>query len=237
MATYFGPHSPSPNNQPRYTFGTTQPDWWRAVYDEVTHTRSKVSLIDLTSFTKLEVRGKSAAQALDWLCGSHISAMDVASVVYTTMLNRRGGVEADITITRLAAEEFIVIAPTAAGTRLPDWMRRGLEEAPKTFLQGNLTVRDVTGRYAVLAVMGPQARLLMERASAYNYVEDSTGRRVHCDPSTFWSDGKFPFGTSRWIEIGGVSGVRAQRITYVGELGWELYIPFEMARTVYTDCE
>jgi len=241
-ANWFAGSGAPAGAEPRYTFGAERPEWWAAVASEVQHTRSECSLMDMTSFVKLEVRGHHAGTALDWLCTSDIANMPVDSTRYTQMLNRRGGVEADVTVARLASDSFMVVGPTAAGTLLPDWMR-GLEERPCSGadardLAHGLQIRDVSGRFAVLAVMGPRAREVLEVASRHNYAwrasaDGSSGVREHVPASEFWSNEAFPFGASRWIDIGNTNGVRAQRITYVGELGYELYVPAEAARSVY----
>jgi 4-methylaminobutanoate oxidase (formaldehyde-forming) len=136
--------------------------------------------------------------------------VDVAPgrIVYTQMLNRRGGIECDLTVTRLAEDASLVVTIAAAATHDADWIRRGLGEA-------RATLTDVTSAYAVLGVMGPRARDVLSAVTAADL-----------------SNATFPFGTSREIELGPAL-VRATRITYVGELGWELYVPAEFAASVY----
>jgi heterotetrameric sarcosine oxidase gamma subunit len=126
------------------------------------------------------------------------------------MLNRRGGIECDLTVTRLADDAYMIVTIAAAATHDADWIRRGIGEA-------RVTLTDVTSSLTVLGVMGPRSRDLLARLTRADL-----------------SNATFPFATSREIELGGAL-VRATRITYVGELGWELYIPTEFAPSVYDD--
>ncbi len=142
------------------------------------------------------------------ICGNE---MDVAigKIVYTALLNSRGGMESDITVTRLSHTEYAVTSSTAQGTRDADWIQKQIR-SDKEFV----TLTDVTSAYSVLTVMGPRARELLSRCTTANLSNDA-----------------FPFGTAQQIDVG-YATVRAARITYVGELGWELYVPTEMAVTV-----
>jgi 4-methylaminobutanoate oxidase (formaldehyde-forming) len=133
----------------------------------------------------------------------------VGTVVYTGLLNRRGTYESDLTVTRVAADEFLLVSSSATTERDQDWIRRNIPPRHDT------RVVDVTSSYAVLGVMGPRSRELLARVSD-EPLED------------------FAFGTSRMLRVG-YATVRATRITYVGELGWELYVPVEMAAGVYDD--
>jgi heterotetrameric sarcosine oxidase gamma subunit len=173
-------------------------------------TRQRVAVFDQTSFSKYLVTGPDAEAALQWLCTNDV-AVPPGRTVYTGMLNSRGTYESDITVTRLAATEFLLVASAATTERDADHIRRHLPPG----CQAGLV--DVTPAYAVYGVMGPASRQLLSRLSAADLSERG-----------------FPFGTSRLIDLG-YSTVRATRITYVGELGWELYVPSEFAVAVYQD--
>jgi 4-methylaminobutanoate oxidase (formaldehyde-forming) len=203
-ANVFAPASVAPDLD--YTWD--KPDWlaWSAA--EQHRTRTGVTLFDETSFGKLLITGRDAETVLQRLCTADV-AVPVGRAVYTGMLNRRGGYEADITVTRLAADRYLLVTGSASVVRDRVWIERhlGTDE--------HVSVVDVSSSYAVFGVMGPRAR-------------DLLGRLTRAD----LSDPAFPFGTSREIDLG-YSTVRATRITYVGELGWELYVPCEFAVGVY----
>jgi 4-methylaminobutanoate oxidase (formaldehyde-forming) len=154
------------------------------------------------------VQGRDAARVLDRICANRI---DVAPgrVVYTQWLNARGGIEADVTVTRLDGERFLVVTSAACQTRDLAWLRRHMPE------DARCSVTDVTPAMAVLGVMGPNARRLLAQVS----------------PDEFSNDA-FPFMTSREIDLG-LARVCASRVTYVGTLGWELYIPTDVAAQVF----
>ena len=181
--------------------------WSRA---EQAATRHTVGIFDQTSFAKYLVTGPHAAASLQWLCTADVD-VPVGRAVYTGMLNGRGGYEADVTVTRLGQAEFLVVSGAASAVRDVDWIRRRAPQDHRT------EVVDVTPMYAVFGVMGPASRELLGRLSGADL-----------------SDGGFPFSTSRHLRIG-TATVRATRITYVGELGWELYVPTEFAAGVYED--
>jgi 4-methylaminobutanoate oxidase (formaldehyde-forming) len=172
--------------------------------------RHRAAVFDQTSFAKLLVTGRDAEAALQWLCTNDV-AVPPGRTVYTGMLGSRGTYESDITVTRLSATEFLLVASAAAAERDADHIRRQLPAGCQA------SVTDVTSAYAVYGVMGPESRSLLRRLT-----------------TTSLDDGPFPFGTSRMIDLG-YARVRATRITYVGELGWELYVPAEFAVGVYTD--
>ncbi|MCH2169743.1 FAD-dependent oxidoreductase [Myxococcota bacterium] len=170
-------------------------------------TRERVGLYDQTSYAKFVVEGADALSVLQQLSANEID-VEIGKVVYTQWLNNRGGIEADLTVTRIGTDRFWVV--TAPATRARD--RHLLERA----ISGTRAVcRDITEHGSTLGVMGPHSRELLQRLS---------------DASL--SNLDFPFGTSREIEVASVA-VRALRITYVGELGWELYVPTERALELY----
>ena len=188
-----------------YSWG--QPTWIPWVDDEQRATREAVALFDESSFGKLLISGPDAERLLSRVCANDI-AVAVGRVVYTAVLNSRGTYEADVTVTRLAHDEYLWITGAASPVRDKDWLRRHATGM-------SVEVVDVSSGYAVVGVMGPRSRELLSRVSTADFTADA-----------------FPFGTSRLIDIGEFT-VRASRITYVGELGWELVIPAEFAVGVY----
>jgi 4-methylaminobutanoate oxidase (formaldehyde-forming) len=171
-------------------------------------TRRDVSLFDLTSFAKFLVQGPDSEIILQSICSNDV-AVAPGRVVYTPWLNERGGIEADVTVSRLAEDRFLVVAGAATAVRVLDWLRRAMPAAAR------VSVTDVTSAYAVLAVMGPRSRDLLASVT-----------------DTDLSNAAFPFAALREIEIG-TAPVLAQRMSYVGELGWELYVPSEYAGGVF----
>lgn len=187
-----------------------RPDWVDWCVSEQVACRSSVAVFDQTSFSKYAVAGADSVSTLQWLCSADVD-VPVGRTVYTAMLNARGTYEADVTVTRVGAEDFLVVSSAATTDRDIDWMRR---HAPAG---AAVTVTDLTSALAVFGVMGPRSRDLLAALS----------------PDDF-SDAGFPFGTSREVRLGRAT-VRATRITYVGELGWELYVPADLAAGVYAD--
>lgn len=192
--------------QDRYSF--TRPSWFEAVGREHLACRDVAALFDQTSFAKGLLVGRDAEKALSWIAANNV-AKPPGAVTYTQMLNRKGGVECDLTVTRLDRDRFYIVTGTGFATHDFDWIRRSI---PKGC---DATLIDVTSAYAVLALMGPCAREIL--ASCCSDDLDNAG---------------FPFATAREIHIAGAT-VLAIRVTYVGELGWELHIPVEFAATVY----
>nr|WP_320136905.1 FAD-dependent oxidoreductase [uncultured Amphritea sp.] len=170
--------------------------------------RTSVGVIDQSSFSKYQIEGPDAEAFLNRICSNNV-AVRVGKMVYTQWLNERGGIEADVTVTRLAQDRYLVVSGAVCQTRDMDWLRRN---KPDNAL---VVFTDVTSAYAVVTVMGPKSR-------------DTLSKLTNADMS---HEG-FPFGSSQEIELG-YAIVRASRITYVGELGWELYIPAEYAPSVY----
>ncbi|HEX5814748.1 MAG TPA: FAD-dependent oxidoreductase [Methylomirabilota bacterium] len=197
----------TPGVEPRYRYTYGRQNWFPCAAAEHRAVREAVGLFDQSSLAKLRLEGPEAVAALQRLCAADV---DVAPgrIVYTQMLNARGGIECDLTVTRLADDAFLIVTIAAAATHDADWIRRGIAGA-------RATLTDVTSALTVLGVMGPRSRELLSRVTP-------------ADLST----AVFPFGASREIELG-YATVRATRITYVGELGWELYVPTELAQGVY----
>jgi len=187
-----------------YTYGDQC--WWPVAERESQMLQQTGAFFELSPFTKLMVTGRDATRALQWLCTNNID-VDVGKVVYTLMLNASGGIEGELTVTRFDENEYLLT--TASLTRIRDrnWVLRNA---------GNFDIRvdDRTEEYAILGVMGPNARPLMENLS-------SGGFGIQ----------EFPFGTSRELQIDGAP-VRASRLSFVGECGWELMIPVNNANAV-----
>jgi 4-methylaminobutanoate oxidase (formaldehyde-forming) len=193
--------------EPRYRYAYGRQNWFPCAAAEHRAVREAVGLFDQSSLAKLRLEGPEALAALQRLCAADVGVAP-GRIVYTQMLNARGGIECDLTVTRLADDAFLIVTIAAAATHDADWIRRGIAGA-------RATLTDVTSAFTVLGVMGPRSRELLSRLTP-------------ADLST----AVFPFGASREIELG-YATVRATRITYVGELGWELYVPTELAQGVY----
>ncbi|MCR9124622.1 MAG: FAD-dependent oxidoreductase [Rhodobacteraceae bacterium] len=186
-----------------YRYSWKRQNFFENVAAEHRAIRQNVGMYDMSSFGKLRVEGRDATAFLDHIGGGRFD-VPVGRIVYTQFLNRKGGIEADVTVTRLSESAYLVVTPAA--TRLADetWMRRHLGDY-------NVVITDVTAGEGVLAVMGPNARKLMQAVS----------------PDDF-SNAANPFGTARQIELG-MGTARVHRVTYVGELGWEIYLSADMA--------
>jgi 4-methylaminobutanoate oxidase (formaldehyde-forming) len=182
-------------------------NWFDAVGSEHRHCREAAGIFDQSSFAKYEVSGKDAAAALDFVCANNLLKAPGA-LTYTQLLNTRGGIEADLTVARLAEDRFYIVTGTGFRTHDLAWIR---EHLPK----GDVAVRDITEEWGTLSLMGPRARDVLARV---------TGADV--------SDAAFPFATVREIDIAGTT-VRALRVTYVGELGWELHVPLSATGAVF----
>lgn len=197
--------NPGEARQYRYAWG--KPNWWANQREEHMAVRERVGLFDMTSFGKIRVEGRDACALLQRLCGADVDVA-VGRIVYTQMLNRRGGIEADITVTRLSETAFLIVTAGAHVQRDMAWIRRHVGDA-------FAIVTDVSAGEAVFVVMGPESRDLL--------------RSVTPDDL---SNAAFPYGTAREIELG-LGLARAHRVSYVGELGWELYVPMDQAQHAF----
>ncbi|MBM3622339.1 MAG: FAD-dependent oxidoreductase [Alphaproteobacteria bacterium] len=204
-ANWFAP----PDMVPEYEYSYGRQNWFGPSGEEHRAARESVALFDQTSFGKFMVQGVDAEAVLNRICANDI-AVEPGRVVYTQWLNERGGIEADVTVTRLSATEFLVVTSAACQTRDLVWLRR------HTPTGSRCTVTDITSGQVVLGVMGPRSRELMAALS----------------PDEDFSAKGFGFMTSREVDIA-YARVRASRLTYVGALGWELYIPAEFAAGVF----
>lgn len=203
-ANWFAPQGVPPEDQ--HTFDI--PNWFEHTASEHRNMRENVVLIDQTSFCKFEVQGSGALAFLNRLCANQIDR-PLGKVIYTQMCNPRGTIECDMTIGRIAADRFFLVVGTAFGARVHWWLRKHLPT------DGSVVCRDVTSAYAVLNVIGPKSRELLQR-----HTREDIGNRA------------FPFGTLKQMTVG-YAPVMAFRVTYVGELGYELYIPSEFACGVH----
>jgi 4-methylaminobutanoate oxidase (formaldehyde-forming) len=170
--------------------------------------REAVGLFDQSSFAKYEMAGPDAARALDWICANDVTK-SVGRLTYTQLLNTRGGIEADLTVARLADEKFYIVTGTGFRTHDLSWLR---DHVPAG---SDVTLTDVTEDFGTLSLMGPRARDVLAAVADADV-----------------SNAGFPFGHAREIAIAG-HAVRALRVTYVGELGWELHMPIVAAGDVF----
>jgi glycine cleavage system T protein len=185
-----------------------RPSYWAHVAREHRAVRERVGLLDMTSFGKLDVTGSGALAFLQRLCANDVDR-PVGSLVYTQCLNARGGIECDVTVTRLGASAFRVTTGTGSAASDLGWLRLHLP------VDGSVGVTDVTERHAVLSLWGPDARRTLAKASRADL-----------------SSPAFPYLTSRIIDVAGIE-VRANRVSFAGELGYELVVPREGAGPVW----
>lgn len=196
-----------PGQERAYRYGWHRQNWFENQRAEHMAVRTGVGLFDMTSFGKIRVEGRDACAVLNRICSAQMD-VPVGRIVYTMMLNAAGGIEADLTVTRLSETAYLLVVPGATLTRNLAWLRAHLGDA-------FAVVTDVTAAEAVLCLMGPAARDVLGRVS----------------PQDFSNNGH-PFGQAREIEIG-MGLARAHRVSYVGELGWELYVPSDQAAHVF----
>ncbi len=189
-----------------YEYGWGRPNWFQRSAEEHRAVREGVGVFEQTSFSKLLVQGPSVETDLNPLATADL-AMPVGELVYTQFLNERGGIEADVTVSRLAEQQFLVVTPAFTHTHVEAWLRRHLPE--------RAVVTDLTGAYAMLNLQGPRSRELLQTLCA-----DALDNEA------------FPFGAVRELEVG-YQRLLAMRVSYSGELGFELYIPTEFALPVY----
>ncbi|HVO48834.1 MAG TPA: FAD-dependent oxidoreductase [Steroidobacteraceae bacterium] len=200
----------APGSQPRYEYSWGRQSWFAACAAECAAVQERVALFDQSSFAKFLVQGRDACALLNRI-GTANTDVPVGRIVYTQWLNERGGIEADLTVTRWSETEFLVVTSAVCQTRDLAWLRRQIAADPTL----HCSVTDITSGMMMLGVMGPRSRELLQNVSGADL-----------------SNATHPFGWSREIEIG-YATVRASRITYVGELGWELYVSAEHGLDVY----
>jgi heterotetrameric sarcosine oxidase gamma subunit len=201
----------NPGQEREYRYSWKRQNWFDNQKAEHLAVRNGVGLFDMTSFGKIRIEGRDACKFLNRICSAE---MDVAAgrIVYTMFLNDRAGIEADLTVTRLSETAYLAVVPGATLQRNLAWMRAHLGE-------DFAVITDTTAAESVLCVMGPKARDLMARVS----------------PNEF-SNAAHPFGQAREVEVG-MGLARAHRVTYVGELGWELYVSADQTAHVFEALE
>jgi 4-methylaminobutanoate oxidase (formaldehyde-forming) len=205
---YYAAHE-SLGDATRRPFGWAGLLWSPAIEAEHRATRQAVGLFDETSFAKIEVSGSGAADLLEHLCDNRV-ARGVGRITYTQMLNARGGVECDFTVTQVEDELFQIVTGTAFGVHDLSWIRRN---APR---DGSVLVRDVTSAWTCFAVWGPRARDVLAPLTPQSLANTD-----------------FPYMSMRQTTVGGAPA-RLLRVTFVGELGWEVYVPTEHGSTVWS---
>ena len=189
-------------------YSMARQSWFEAVGDEHRHVREKVGIFDQSSFAKYEMTGGDAQKALDWICANDV-AKPVGRLTYTQLLNSRAGIESDLTVARLAEDKFYIVTGTGFRTHDFGWI------ADHIGAELDAKLIDVTEDFGTLSLMGPDARKVLEKVTDADV-----------------SNAAFPFGHVREIAIAGHM-VRALRVTYVGELGWELHVPIAATGDVF----
>jgi 4-methylaminobutanoate oxidase (formaldehyde-forming) len=194
--------------KPEYEYSYGRQNWFPCADYEAKQLMTNCVFFDQASFAKYSFEGADACAVLNRISTANVDVQP-GKIVYTQWLNERGGIEADLTVTRLTQDKFLVVTGAAPQTRDMAWLKRHTPPGARC------VATDITSGLPMIAIMGPKSRALLEKVSGADL-----------------SNAGFPFGTSQEIEIG-YARVRASRITYVGELGWELYIPTEFAAHVF----
>jgi 4-methylaminobutanoate oxidase (formaldehyde-forming) len=194
--------------KPEYEYSYGRQNWFPCADYEAKQLMTKCVFFDQSSFAKYSVEGRDACKVLNNISANNVD-VEPGRIVYTQWCNERGGIEADLTVTRLDEGKFLVVTGAVPQVRDMAWLKRNTPE------NAHCIATDITSGLPMIAVMGPNSRALLQKLSGADL-----------------SNAAFPFGTSKEIEIG-FARVRASRITYVGELGWELYIPTEFVAHVF----
>lgn len=199
-----------PGSTPKYEYSYGRQNWFDANAAECKAVREAVGLFDQSSFAKFRLEGRDACAVLNRVCANDV---DVApgKLVYTQWLNDKGGIEADLTVTRLSATAYLIVTGAETETKDFNWLKRHIPA------DAHAVLTNVSSAMGVISIMGPNARALLQSICPNDLSHEA-----------------FPFATSQEIELG-YAIVRASRITYVGELGWELYIPTEFMQGVYDE--
>ena len=192
----------------KYEYTYKRQNWFDFSAEEHRSVRENVGIFDQSHFCKYLLQGKDAVHVLNRIGGNQFN-VELGKIVYTQLLNERGGIEADITITRTGPNTFYIVDGAGLQVRTPDFIRKHIGEDEHAFLT------DITSGMALIPIMGPNSRALLSKLT-----------------DTDFSNEAFPFGTSKEIDFAHAK-VRASRVTYVGELGWELHLPTEFAAHVY----
>ncbi len=194
--------------EPKVEYSWGRQNWFEYSAAEHKATRENVTMLDYSVMGKILVQGRDAEKYLNRICANNV-AVPVGRCVYTQWLNKTGTIEADLTVTRMAEDQYIILTGEATITAVTAWLRRNIPAEAHVF------VTNISSAYSVLNIQGPNSRELISRIT-----------------NADMSNEAFPFLTMQEIEIG-YSLVKAIRVTYVGELGWELYIPTEFSLNVY----
>ena len=199
-----------PGSTPAYEYSFGRQNWFENCAAECKAVREAVGLFDQSSFAKFRLEGRDALRVLGRVCANEVD-VECGRLVYTQWLNEDGGIEADLTVTRLTDTAFLIVTGAESETRDFNWLKRHIPD------DAHAVLTNVSSGMGVISIMGPNSRALLQSISP----NDLSGEA-------------FPFATSQEIELG-YAIVRASRITYVGELGWELYIPTEFMTGVYDE--
>ena len=199
-----------PGSTPKYEYSYGRQNWFENCAAECKAVREAVGLFDQSSFAKFRLEGRDAVRVLNRVCANEV---DVAPgrLIYTQWLNEKGGIEADLTVTRLTDTAFLIVTGAESETRDFNWLRRHIPD------DAHAVLTNISSGMGVISIMGPMSRALLQSISPNDLSNEA-----------------FPFATSQEIELG-YAIVRASRITYVGELGWELYVPTEFMTGVYDE--
>ncbi len=200
-----------PDQEHGYQYSWWRQNWFDNQREEHLAVRNNVGLFDMTSFGKIRVEGRDALAFLQKFCANDVD-VPAGRIVYTQMLNQRGGIESDLTVSRLSETTFFLVVPGATLQRDLAWLRKHLRDE-------FVVITDVTAAESVLCLMGPKSRDLIRKVSPNDFSNENN-----------------PFGTFQEIEIG-MGLARAHRVTYVGELGWELYVPTDQTAHVFEAIE
>jgi 4-methylaminobutanoate oxidase (formaldehyde-forming) len=200
----------APGSTPKYAYSYGRQNWFEANAEECKAVREAVGLFDQSSFAKFRLEGRDACAVLNRVCANDV---DVApgKLIYTQWLNNKGGIEADLTVTRLSQTAYLIVTGAETETKDFNWLSRHIPDDAHAILT------NISSAMGVISIMGPNARALLQSICPNDLSHEA-----------------FPFATSQEIELG-YAIVRASRITYVGELGWELYIPTEFMTGVYDE--
>ena len=195
--------------EPKYEYSWGRQNWFEYSAREHMNIRENVGIYDLTSMGKFLFQGKDARKnSPEAICANDV-AVPVGKVVYTQMLNERGGIEADITVTKMAENKFFIVTAGATTVRDFDWINRHIQD------DAHAVLTDVTWSYSMLGVMGPNSRKLLQKITDADLANEA-----------------FPFATAKDIHVG-YAGAFAVRMSFAGELGWELYIPTPFTQGVF----
>ncbi len=193
------------NKKPEYKYSYNYQNWYESAKHETINTRKNVGFFDLTTFAKFEIEGEEALSALQYLCSNNIK-VTTGSTTYTQMLNKNGGIEADLTVTCLTKNKFRVVTGSA--------VREHDKKHILKFLNKNVKFKDITDDYACFGIFGPKSRNLLTKIFGNEFTNE-----------------KFPYGTGKNIDFNETL-IWFQRLSYVGELGWELYIEIKYAKKI-----